>query len=189
MARPPGQPGTEPAQESGKSRWIGSSVPLVPELCSRVRGILRSREVSPAWSRRSLERVTELRHELSEFCGDDSTIGHRGAALEWWTFAGLAANQTVVQYLRPHVSGPLRADNLWIRLPETLSLDQLSHAIAATRYEHTLPDWDFSQPASDLLKFADLLPEPMLREMILTRIADVPSARRVFGSRIRAAGS
>jgi len=105
--------------------------------------------------------------------------------LEWWTFAGLAANQTVVQYLRPHFKSPLRADNLWINLPSDASIEHLNQTIQRLRGADAPPDWELQGSAADLLKFGDLLPDHLLRDLIMTRIADVPRAREILHSPIR----
>lgn len=175
----------EPAQESGRSRWMGSSVPQSPALCASVRDLLRSTEQDPRWSRRAKDRLAELRLELSRCCGNGSVIARRGLTLEWWTFAGLAANQTVVQYLQPHFNSQLRADNLWINLPSDLSIEHLNQTIVEIRDSEVQPDWEFQQPAADLLKFGDLLPAHLLRDLILARIADIPRAREILRSPIR----
>jgi ATP-dependent Lhr-like helicase len=175
----------EPVQEPGRSRWMGSSVPQSPALCASVRDLLRSTEQDPRWSRRAVDRLAELRLELSRCCGNGSVIARRGLSLEWWTFAGLAANQTVVQYLQPHFKSQLRADNRWINLPSDISIDHLNQIIVEIRDSEAPPDWEFQQPAADLLKFGDLLPAHLLRDMILARIADIPRAREILRSPLR----
>lgn len=172
----------EPAQEAGRSRWMGSSVPLSPRLCGAIRRVLRSADANPFWSRRAAERMAELRGELAEYCGDGSVISRRGGSTEWWTFAGLSANQTVVQYLQPYFDAPLRADNLWINLPKDISIERLNQAILDLRGKDAPQGWNLQQPAGDLLKFGDLLPDHLLRDLILARIADVPGAREILRS-------
>jgi ATP-dependent Lhr-like helicase len=176
----------EPAQEAGRSRWMGSSIPLSSALCASVRRVLQSTEQNPAWSRRAVDRLTELREDLSPCCGDGPVIARRGLSLEWWTFAGLAANQTVVQYLQPHIESQLRADNLWISLPPDVSIEHLNQTIQELRSADSPPDWQLQQPAADLLKFGDLLPDHLLRDLILARIADIPRAHEILRSPIRA---
>lgn len=80
----------EPTQESGRSRWMGSSVPLSASLCGSIRDVLQGDEESPLWSRRAVGRIASLREDLSFCCDEGSVIARRGLSLEWWTFAGLA---------------------------------------------------------------------------------------------------
>jgi len=97
---------------------------------------------------------------------------------------GLAVNQTIVQYLQPHFSSPLRADNFWINLPAEVGAEELARIKNDLRVAESLPRWDLRAPATDLLKFGDLLPDDLLRELILARIADVPRARQILESTV-----
>jgi ATP-dependent Lhr-like helicase len=175
----------EPAQESGRSRWMGSSIPLSSALCASVRNVLQGTEQNPAWSRRAVDRLTKLREDLSPCCGDGSVIARRGLSLERWTFAGLAANQTIVQYLRRYVEAPLRADNLWITLPPVAPIERLTKIIQELRGVGAPPDWELQQPAADLLKFGNLLPDHLLRDLVMARVADIPRALEILHSPIR----
>lgn len=175
----------EPAKETGRSRWLGSSVPLSPELCAAVREVLESTHESPAWSRRAREQIATLRTELSPCCAEGSAIVRHGETLEWWTFAGLLANQTLVQYLQPYMESPLRADNFWVRLPADSSIEALNQILADLQNIDEPPAWNLEKPAADLLKFSELLPESLLRDLILARIADVPRALHILRSPIR----
>jgi hypothetical protein len=118
-------------------------------------------------------------------CGEGTVIARRGLSLEWWTFGGLAANQTVVQYVQAQVQSPLRADNFWITLPADLSIQHLVEAVQGLRDVTSPPQWDLQQPAADLLKFGDLLPDNLLRDLIIARVADVPRARQILLSPVR----
>jgi ATP-dependent Lhr-like helicase len=175
----------EPTHERGRSRWIGSSVPLSPDLCAAVRRLLESDSPNPTWSRRAGQQIEELRKELAPCCGEGPVIARRGHSVEWWTFGGLAANQTVVQYLQPHFESQLRADNFWINLPDDVGLDKLSGIVHGLRGISSPPNWDLQGTAADLLKFGDLLPEHLLHNLILARIADVQRARQILETGIR----
>jgi hypothetical protein len=91
-----------------------------------------------------------------------------------------------VQYLQPHIESQLRADNLWISLPPDVSIEHLNQTIQELRSADSPPDWQLQQPAADLLKFGDLLPDHLLRDLILARIADIPRAHEILRSPIRA---
>ena len=176
----------EPAPETGRSRWMGSSVPLSPTLCNAVRDLLLASDMNmnPLWSRRAVEKIAELRHDLSDCCGEGSVIARRGNSIEWWTFAGLAANQTLVQYLQPHIQSSLHADNFWINLPVDISFERLYSIIQDLRSTESLPVCDLQQPAADFLKFSDLLPDHLLRDLILARLGNIPLAREIVNMSI-----
>jgi ATP-dependent helicase Lhr and Lhr-like helicase len=175
----------EPAQETGRSRWVGSSVALSSALCASIRDLLNSTEQDPRWSRRSVDRFYQIRQDLSPCCDDDSVLRRNGQSLEWWTFAGLSANLTVVRYLQPFFESTLRADNLWIKLPPEIKMEQLNNAVKEILSNNVPPEWELEQPAAGLLKFGDLLPEYMLRDLIMARIADIPRAREILGTSMR----
>ena len=172
----------EPSTESGRSRWMGSSVPLSPTLCASIRDLLDSAEQNSMWSRRSVDRISQIRQHFPDHFDGEHFITRKGKSLEWWTFAGLIANQTVVQFLQPYFESPLRADNLWIKLPQEVTMEQLRLATLEILSDYDPPDWELQEPANDFLKFGDLLPNHLLRELILARIADVKSARKILGS-------
>lgn len=175
----------EASQEHGRSRWMGSSVPLSPALCASVRDLLQSSEQALWWSRRAIERIAGLRQELSHFCSEGSVIVRKGLSLEWWTFAGLVANQTLVYLLRPHVQSTLHADNLWIKLPSDMSVERLTEVVQSFRAAESKLEWEFQQSAVDLLKFSDLLPDHLFRDMMMVRMTDIPRAREILRSPMR----
>lgn len=175
----------EPADESGRSRWPGSSVPLSPKLCDAIRKLLQSSDQSATWSRRAVDQIYQLRQTLAHCCAEGPVLARRGLSLEWWTFAGLAANQTLVQYLQPYFAARFRADNLLIIIPSDVSMERLGAAINELRAADSPPDWDLHGPARDLLKFGDLLPDHLLRDLILARISDVPRALEILRSPLR----
>ncbi|MGC9196791.1 MAG: hypothetical protein ACP5IL_15255 [Syntrophobacteraceae bacterium] len=121
-----------------------------------------------------------LRDELSPFCDDGSVIARRELALEWWTFAGLAVNQTIIQFMKPYIESPPHADNLLITLPSEIPMERLTEIIHEVRRTEYVRDWELQQPAANLLKFKDLLPEHLLRELVISRIADVPGACKIL---------
>lgn len=175
----------EPTDDPGRSRWMGSSIPLSPSLCNCVREILVSTDHSSRWSRRAVERIGELRQDLSRYCDEGSAIARKGSSLEWWTFAGLAANQTIVQYLQPHFNSQIRADNFWISLSSEDSIEHLMQIIQKIRDADSPLTWDLKESAADLVKFGDLLPDHLLRSLIIARIADLPRAQELLRSPIR----
>jgi ATP-dependent Lhr-like helicase len=177
----------EPSDELGRSRWLGSSIPLSAIICDTVRKILISNAESPFWSLRAREKVSELRNELSSVAvSDRTTIFQHADYLEWWTFAGLVTNQTIASLLEPFLQEEVQSDNLWIRVRSQRSISDLEitirHACDAKWPPNPNPMTD---KALDLLKFAELLPSKLLDDLVLARMTDIPSARLVLSSNIR----
>ena len=53
----------EPAEEHGRSTWLGSSRPLGFELCQAMRRVLLDDKTHPSWSRRAGMELASFRQE------------------------------------------------------------------------------------------------------------------------------
>lgn len=175
----------EPSGEKGRSRWTGCSVPLSPSLCTAIRNVLGSAHEDPRWSRRACGRIGELRRELAEVVSEGTAILQREGGCEWWTFAGLRTNQTIASLLDPVICDGVRADNLWIKFSTGNRLDDLWKAIQSLRNTDTSINPCVPERASDVLKFADLLPPQLLKAVMLARMMDLAGARGVLGATVR----
>jgi len=175
----------EPSGERGRSRWSGSSVPLSPSLCTAIRNVLGSVHEDPRWSRRACGRMGELRQELAEAVSEGTAILQREGGCEWWTFAGLRTNQTIVSLLEPFICDGVRADNLWIKFSTGNQLHDLRKAIQSLRDTDVPFNPCVPERACDFLKFADLLPPELLRAVITARMMDLAGAHQVLGATVR----
>jgi len=175
----------EPSGEKGHSRWSGSSIMLSPSLCAAIRNALGSVHEDPRWSRRACGRIGELRQELAQVISAGTVILQREGGCEWWTFAGLRTNQTIVSLLEPLICDGVRADNLWIKFSTGNRTCDLWKAIQGLRDTDTPFNPRVPEKASDFLKFADLLPPQLLRAVILARMMDWPGAHDVLGATMR----
>jgi ATP-dependent Lhr-like helicase len=175
----------EPSGEKGRSRWTGSSAPLLSPLCVAIRNVLGSAREDPCWSRRACSRIRELRQELSPVVSEGTAILQREGGCEWWTFAGLRVNQTIASMLEPVVSDSVRADNLWIKFSTRDRPHDLWKAILSLRDADTPFIPCVSERIGDLLKFGDLLPPELLREVSVARMMDLPGAYDVLGATTR----
>lgn len=180
----------EPSGERGRSRWAGSVLPLSPRLCTEMKHLLHDGTTDPFWSRRGRERMAEMRDELGEVAGEGTCILRSDGSWEWWTFAGLAANQTVASLLGEDLDESLRAENLFIRIPGNCSMVELQRALAKARAkeQHALVSASLKEQAEELLKFSELLPADLLSKSIAARFADNAGAHEILESPIRTIG-
>lgn len=170
-----------PAVQAGRSRWLGSSMPLSTILCARIRAILKADTVHPAWSRRARERMTALREEMATCCaGDGTVLVRQESSWEWWTFAGLAVNRTLVSMLEPILNQSGQTDNLFIQWPGDITQAALLDAMRAAGIAGMPADTTLADGVEDILKFADLLPPPLMHELVLARLADLPRAQALL---------
>ena len=174
----------EPCEDRGRSRWAGGGLPLSSRLCAEIKHLLEDGAVDDTWSRRARERLIELRQELFTATAEGTCILSGEQCQDWWTFAGLATNQTIANMLSDRLRGSLRADNLYIRLPADCLPMELQQAIAsaAALEEPDLSIW--TEQGKELLKFSELLPSDLLERTIIARLADFQGARAILESPI-----
>jgi hypothetical protein len=158
---------------------------LSPIVCAAIKKVLASNDKNTLWSRRGGERLAELREELAEIAVHGTAIVSRQDCHDWWTFAGLAANQTVAALLAPVVGEKIHADNLWIRLPAECAIGTVCEAISDLRDVDQPPISGLIDKAEDLFKFSSLLPPALLNEVVSARMADMAGAHAVLNSAIR----
>lgn len=174
----------EPCEDRGRSRWAGAGLPLSSRLCAEIRHVLEDDREDAFWSRRGRDRLVELRQELPLAASGGTCIIQGEQSRAWWTFAGLAANQTVANMLMGCLGGFIRADNLFIQLPGDCPLTELQQAIAdAARLEESDPSvW--AEQGEELIKFSELLPSDLLTRTIIARLTDFRGARAILDSPI-----
>jgi ATP-dependent Lhr-like helicase len=81
----------EPAEELGRSTWLGTSVGLSFEICQAMRAVLLDAADSANWSRRARESLAKTRAE-ADVDKDGTVLRTANAGCEWWTWAGLRGN-------------------------------------------------------------------------------------------------
>ncbi len=174
----------EPCKDRGRSRWAGTGLPLSPRLCAEIKRVLQDDQEDSFWSQRGRARLAELRQSLALATSEGTAIVKGEQDWEWWTFAGLAANQTVANMLSGSLGESIRASNLSIRLPSDRTLLELEQAIAdAARLEE--PDTSaWAEKGEELLKFSELLPTDLLTKTIIARLTDFQGAQAIFDSPI-----
>ena len=114
----------EPAEERGRSRWLGEGQFLSYRVCQSIRRLLSDDANQPIWSQRATAQLTELRTEYPWACPDTTTIvRHPSGEIRWWTFGGGIANTLLADHLRPKAE--VRVDNLSLRFPASLTLNEV----------------------------------------------------------------
>lgn len=175
----------EPCKDRGRSRWAGAGLPLSPQLCDEIRRVLEGKREEAFLSRRGTMRLSELRQELPHPISGHTFIVDGKRSREWWTFAGLAVNQTIVALLMECLEEPVIADNLFIRLPAHCPLMQLQQAIDDAAKLKELQPGHLEEMGEELLKFSELLPLDLLRRAMTARLMDLAGAQAILRSSIR----
>jgi ATP-dependent Lhr-like helicase len=157
-----------PADEFGKSRWLGESRPLSNRLCQAVRSVLLDSEARQWWSKRAKDQIASARENAPAVAPDATVveIDPGRARATWWTFAGLNANFE----LAASWPGTVRFDNFNVTLDGCASLKRIT-------------EWIRDEPAIDPIhferlprpKFNECLPSEVLAGMLRARTQDLPS--------------
>jgi ATP-dependent Lhr-like helicase len=157
-----------PADEFGKSRWLGESRPLSNRLCQAVRGVLLDSEERPWWSRRAMEQIASARQNAPAVAPDATVveIDADRARVTWWTFAGLNANFE----LAASWPGITRFDNFSVTLEGHIPVVSLQKWI---RGRSPIDPFHFGQLPRP--KFHQCLPSEVVTGMLRARTQDLPS--------------
>lgn len=167
----------EPAEERGRSRWLGEGQFLSYRVCQGIRRLLGAEDSRPIWSQRATTRINELRTEHSwASAGTTSLVRHPNGEVRWWTFGGGVANRLLADHLRP--KGEVRTDNLSLRFPTSLPINEVEVLIGLLKGARIEP-----VPAEDAiagLKFSECLPHDMAAEVFCARFNDAEGVRNIL---------
>lgn len=163
-----------PADESGKSRWLGESQPMSNKLCQAIRGILLDDELRPWWSKRAQDHITAARKNGSTVAQGATVIEiERRDRMKWWTYAGLNANFE----LATSWPGTFRFDNFSVTLDGDVTMSRIQEWIKATHPLNPIHLDRLPRP-----KFHECLPSEAVVAMLCSRIRDVPALEAVRSS-------
>jgi ATP-dependent Lhr-like helicase len=168
----------EPAEERGRSRWLGEGQFLSHRVCQCIRHLLADETDQPLWSQRATAQINEIRTEYPWASTDaTSIVRHPSGEVRWWTFGGGVANTLLADHLRPKAE--VRVDNLSIRFTTSMKLNEVEELIGALTADRIKPI-----PAEDAiegLKFSECLPPHVAAEVFCARFKDAEAVRNILG--------
>jgi ATP-dependent Lhr-like helicase len=166
----------EPAEERGRSRWLGEGQMLSYLLCQSIRRVLATEEQAPFWSSRATASLEDLRNEYSWVSPEaTSFVRHPNGEVRWWTFGGGIANALLAGYLQAQVDA--RSDNLSIKFPTTSAMDSVVGWISSIVVDNVRP---VPNPnAIQNMKFTECLSPELGAEVYCTRFNDAEAVRRI----------
>jgi len=168
----------EPAEERGRSRWLGEGQFLSYRVCQSIRRLLATDDNPSIWSQRATAQFNELRTEYPWVSPDATTlVRHPSGEVRWWTFGGGVANTLLADHLRPKAE--VRQDNLSLRFPPSLTLKEVEDLIVSLSVDSIRP-----VPAEDVIdgmKFSECLPPQIAAEVFCARFNDAEAVRTIMG--------
>ena len=175
----------EPAEGGGKARWLTPGVSGASFALARaVREVLLGADPPVALTQRAKRVLAEVRDEHVPTVHPGGTvIARAGADVRWWTWAGYRANATLAATLSHLTDRVQRFDDASIRMRTDLSHEMWRAGTADAAERLCLPEVDPRALAG--LKFSEALPERLATATLAARLADLESAARVLGERVR----
>ncbi|MBZ2195404.1 DEAD/DEAH box helicase [Occultella gossypii] len=163
------------APDKGKVRWPSEAVAESFELARAQRDVLLGRTPDVVLSRRAVERLARIRDEMADVVDPDGLVVLEApAGREFWTWAGLRANETLIAALGAGDG----ADNHRFTLDEATGLSDLR----AAPVDVALPV--ISPQAVDGLKFSAALAPELATATLAERFVDRSGAMETIQSPI-----
>lgn len=176
----------KPAREKGRSRWVGTGIPLRFELCRAIRRVLDEAKLEVELSARACSKLDEV---CEEFAWVDSSgtavVRDATGASRWWTFAGLRANSTLGEMIGGLRREASREENLSIRLADGAAIDDLKKQLDQVSLEDRERAFPLTEEALDSLKFSLCLPRELARRTLRERGSDPQAVAECLSEPIR----
>ncbi len=173
-----------PAAEGKAARWMGGSRWLAREMCQAIRGVYTGEQEDPAWSKRAREVMRTARTEHDFLQPDRTVLLPRRDTVEWWTFAGGAANALLALILEEELGGRVSLNNVKLTFREKAgsSAARIREALANLHSAGRPAEADAARlfkpgPSARLSKFAPCLPEALQQELGARDAFDVGAAQ------------
>ena len=177
-----------PTRDGRAPRWSGGPRFLGYELCQAMKRILVEDAVDAAWSQRA-RRVLQTARAEHAFLREGRELIDQKATIEWWTFAGGAANTLLARMLERELGGRVIARNTNLTLADKAGESSAAVRDAVRRWTaEGRPSADDARALAalavrtELSKFEPCLPPEQLGELQMVRLFDVEGARRATAS-------
>lgn len=177
----------EPAADAGRSRWKSAGPGLGFVLCRRIRKLLATDVDRDGWSQRAKTAIIAARQDYPWLTTDATVITHgTDSDITWWTFAGRAANATLVTALQAQIDGKLNHDNFSISIETGATPTDVEQQVVALRAIDPMSlAPEINTDAIDALKFSDCMPPEHVVRMLQRRASDPEAVAHVLSDPLR----
>jgi ATP-dependent Lhr-like helicase len=177
-----------PATDARAPRWSGGPRFLGYHLCQAMKRVLTSDAVDPSWSKRARASLETARAEHG-FLRDGRELLDQKDTVEWWTFAGGAANTLLARMLERELGSRVVARNTNLTLAENAGKSIAAVIECLQRFHREdRPNVDDTHALAALAartqfsKFEACLPDEQLTELQVARLFDLEGARAAVAS-------
>jgi ATP-dependent helicase Lhr and Lhr-like helicase len=172
-----------PAEDPGRSRWVGSGPGLSFAVCRAMRDVAGGKDPPARPSQRAKSALAELRGRFPWASEPATTLATEDGRARWWTFAGTLANHELRWRLGALADGSRGSDELSIPVRDGTTASALAKALA----EATPGDLPVDRRAVEELKFNECLPEEMATGVLRARARDGDAVRAACAEPIETA--
>jgi ATP-dependent helicase Lhr and Lhr-like helicase len=166
----------------GKSRWQGEAQALGYELCQAMKAVLVEDSERELWSRRTRERLAELRAKF-EWLEENASVVLTTAngTTTWWTFGGIKANAMLATEFEN-----AQQDNLSLSFSAKFVPRQIESRVAelrargASEMRPTIEDDSIRG-----LKFSECIPTQLAVELLQQRLSDAQASKSILDAPVK----
>lgn len=169
-----------PADDGGRSKWVGSGPTLSYALCQAMKEVLLGETSAVSKSKRADAELGRMRSEFSWLTADATTLSTEGDRTRWWTFAGTIANQELRWRLGELAESGGGADELSIPVRGLISTGQVREQLGIA----PAGELPIDERAVDELKFSQCLPRDIADGIVRERVRDLGAVEGTIASRI-----
>jgi ATP-dependent Lhr-like helicase len=176
----------EPAELPGRSRWLGSGMPMGFELAEAIRAVLLDGVELRFLSRRAREKLAELREEFAWVPRDGTAlrVDPDAGTSRWWTFSGDRYNAAAAAALsRRGIAATADALGVAVRSAEAGLTEVVVEVGRGLAEESGTEAGGAGEDEADV-KFVDCVPLKMRGRMAEARGAPGEAAVRVGAGKV-----
>ncbi|GGF99343.1 ATP-dependent helicase [Rhodococcoides trifolii] len=166
----------DPVDSGGKAQWSGLPSGIGFMVARSMREVVMGAEPPGiSLTTRAKDQLRDLRASLAPTVNARGFVVHlpTETAGRWFSWAGTAANRTLVASLPSVIETRQRVDERSVRLLPGVTPEQIAAAIANVQWQDPAVD----KGALSGLKFSAALPEQLARETLGVRLGDRESAQ------------
>lgn len=162
----------EPSVEHGRGAWIGSGQGLSHYVANAVKRVLTSGEDSVIWSTRAREAMARIRSEFHYLKADGHTlvIFQKARRVDWYNFAGGAANDIISSHLARTAGLSCEPNDLALSFSEESDPTRLLELLTSLTARQVAENACFDEQAVEALKFHECLPAQMQQAVLKSRL-------------------
>lgn len=172
----------DPVDSGGKAQWSGLPAGIGFVVARSMRDVLLGTDPpGVTLTTRARDRLRDLRASLAQTVNTGGLVVHlpSDTSGRWFTWAGTAANRTLVASLSRVLDPRQRIDERSVRVLPGVTARGLADAMASV--EWTDPEVD--RAALSGLKFSEALPEALARRTLAARLGDRDGATIASGDK------